>query len=66
MTRNTNKAMVAGVAAGMADDMGWPVLAIRVFYVVSFFFFGLGFVLYLLAWMFTPHGGGGQMNLRMG
>jgi phage shock protein PspC (stress-responsive transcriptional regulator) len=65
MTRNTNKAIVAGVAAGMAEDLNWPAWTIRAFYLITFFLFGLGFLLYVFAWLFSSTGNGGQMNLGM-
>lgn len=65
MIRNINKSWVAGVASGMAHKMNWPVGIIRTFYVATFFLLGLGFLLYVAAWLANPLEDEGQMNLRI-
>ena len=43
--------VIAGVAAGVARRLSWPVLAVRLAFLVLFFFGGLGLVLYLVGWL---------------
>ena len=64
MTLNPNKAIIAGVAAGMAEDMNWPVWAVRLFFVLASFVFGLGIVVYASVWLLNQEDTG-QMNLGM-
>lgn len=54
LTRDTKRAVLAGVAAGFADYFGIdPVLA-RLAFVLLVFFNGAGIVLYLVCWVVMP------------
>lgn len=49
--------MIAGVAAAFADLLGIDVSIIRILLLVSLFFGGLGFFLYVAAWVLLPEEG---------
>jgi phage shock protein C len=49
--------MVAGVCAGLAGYFGWDVNLIRLAFGVLLVFWGLGFLLYMLAWLVLPEEG---------
>ncbi len=53
--------VVAGVCAGIADYLGWPVLRVRVAYVVLSILSAAfpGILIYLLLWLVMPMRGGG-------
>lgn len=54
LTRDTKRAVLAGVAAGFAEYFGIdPVLA-RLAFVLMVFFNGAGIVLYLVCWVVMP------------
>jgi phage shock protein C len=54
LTRDTKRAVLAGVAAGFADYFGIdPVLA-RLAFILLVFFNGAGIVLYLVCWVVMP------------
>jgi signal transduction histidine kinase len=46
--------LVAGVASGLADHLGWPVLAVRLGFVVTALLGGAGLVFYAWLWAMTP------------
>ncbi|MCP1387794.1 PspC domain-containing protein [Corynebacterium sp. TA-R-1] len=54
LRRSRSLRVVAGVAAGLAQHLGIPVLWVRVFFVVASFSGGLGPLLYAGLWMLTP------------
>jgi len=49
--------MVAGVAAAIARQLGVDVTLVRLAFVVSLFFGGLGVLVYLAAWLLIPEEG---------
>lgn len=53
LRRSTHGRMFAGVAAGLAEQLGVPVLVVRAAFVVAAFA-GIGVPIYLLAWVFLP------------
>jgi phage shock protein C len=50
--------MVAGVCAGLARYFGWDVNLIRLAFGIFTVFYGLGALLYGLAWLLLPDEGG--------
>jgi signal transduction histidine kinase/phage shock protein PspC (stress-responsive transcriptional regulator) len=46
--------LVAGVASGLADHLGWPVLAVRWGFVVTALLGGAGALFYAWLWAMTP------------
>ena len=52
--------MVAGVCAGLAVYFKVDVNLVRLLFGVSFFFYGLGALLYVIAWAILPEEGEGQ------
>jgi phage shock protein C len=49
--------MVAGVCAGIAGYFGWDVNLVRLAFGVLLIFWGLGALLYMLAWLMLPEEG---------
>jgi len=49
--------MVAGVCAGLARYFGWDVNLVRLAFGVFMVFYGLGALLYVLAWLILPEEG---------
>ncbi len=55
LRRATDKKMIAGVCAGLAEWLGWDVMTVRVLFVVgSFVPIIPGFVVYLILWLVVP------------
>lgn len=52
--RNQQKGIVAGVAKGLSDTFGISVILIRLFFILSFFTFGIGFILYAYLMVVLP------------
>jgi phage shock protein PspC (stress-responsive transcriptional regulator) len=52
--------MVAGVCAGLAAYFKVDVSLVRLLFGVSIFFYGLGALLYVIAWAILPEEGEGQ------
>lgn len=46
--------LVAGVAGGLADHLGWPVRVVRIVFVATALLAGAGALLYAWLWAFTP------------
>ena len=61
--RNTNQAIVAVVAAGLADKYHINVWLIRFLFTLSFFVFGFGFFVYIWLWSTVPSNTG-QIDLK--
>ncbi len=53
-TRPVDRRIVGGVAAGLSDHLGVPVLWIRIGFVVATWFNAAGIIGYLLLWRFLP------------
>ena len=52
--RDTESGVVGGVAAGLAEHLGAPVLWVRAFFVVATLLGGLGVALYAAFWLVLP------------
>lgn len=52
--RRSDGRMLAGVARGLADHLGQPVVAVRVVFVLLAAFGGAGVLAYALFWIFAP------------
>lgn len=52
--RDTDNAMLAGVAAGLANYLGIDALLIRILFVIGVFTGGWGILIYLLLWLLVP------------
>ena len=48
---------LAGVCAGLAGYYGWDVNLVRLAFGVFLVFYGLGFLIYMLAWLVLPEEG---------
>lgn len=57
LVRPRSGRMVAGVAAAIARQLGVDVTLVRLAFVVSLFFGGLGVLVYLAAWLLIPEEG---------
>ena len=53
-TRNSTDPVLGGVASGVAEHLGLPVLWVRLGFVVACLLNGLGVALYAALWMFLP------------
>lgn len=54
LQRNLRRRRIGGVCAGLSDYLGWDVSLVRVLFVLSLFFGGLGFAIYLALWLTLP------------
>ena len=58
LTRSTDKAMIGGVCAGIAEHFGWSITGTRVAYVLlsilSVAFPGI--LVYIILWLLLPRG----------
>ena len=64
--RDTTNAMIAGVAAGLANYLGLDVLLIRIVFVVLLFVtFGWGILIYILLWLLVPEAKTASDRLQM-
>jgi signal transduction histidine kinase/phage shock protein PspC (stress-responsive transcriptional regulator) len=52
--RPADRRLVGGVAAGVAEHLGVPVLYVRLAFIVATWLHGMGVVAYLLLWRFLP------------
>lgn len=52
--RPVDRRLVGGVATGVAEHFGVPVLYVRVAFIVATWFQGVGVIAYLLLWRFLP------------
>jgi phage shock protein C len=57
LTRSETDRMIAGVAGGIAQRLGVSSTLVRLAWVLSVFFGGLGIVVYLGLWVLLPKGG---------
>ncbi|HSX33813.1 MAG TPA: PspC domain-containing protein [Candidatus Saccharimonadales bacterium] len=63
--RDTDNAMLAGVAAGLAAFFGIPVIAVRLVFVLLTFSGGMGILLYLVLWLLAPEAKTSSERLQM-
>lgn len=54
LTRSVIDKKIAGVCAGLARYMGVDVTVLRIIFLISLFFGGLGFWVYLIVWLVAP------------
>ena len=55
LRRSTDKKIVAGVCAGMAEWLGWRAGTVRILFVVGSFIPVIpGFIVYFLLWAVVP------------
>ncbi len=54
LTRDTQHAVLAGVAAGFADYLNVDPVLVRIGFLLLLFFSGLGLPLYILCWVVMP------------
>jgi phage shock protein PspC (stress-responsive transcriptional regulator) len=52
--RDPERGLLGGVCSGLSYYLGIEVVAIRIIWVILFFFFGTGFLLYILLWFIIP------------
>ena len=52
--RDTEKGVIGGVCAGISHYFGWDPIWMRIILLVVLFGFGIGFLLYVLAWIIIP------------
>ncbi len=52
--RNVDDKVLGGVASGISSYFGIDPVAIRVFFVISIFLGGAGFLVYIILWIITP------------
>jgi phage shock protein PspC (stress-responsive transcriptional regulator) len=58
--RRTDRQVIGGVAAGMADYFNVDAVLVRIAFVVLIFVGGIGPLLYVLAWLFVPAADSGE------
>jgi len=63
--RDTDNAMVAGVAAGLAKYFGIDVLLIRILFIIGAFAWGGGILLYIALWLLVPEAKTSSEKLQM-
>lgn len=54
LTRSVIDKKIAGVCAGLARYLGVDVTVLRIIFLISLFFGGLGFWAYLIVWLVAP------------
>ena len=52
--RPADRRLVGGVATGVAEHFGVPVLYVRLAFIVATWFHGMGVIAYLALWRFLP------------
>jgi phage shock protein PspC (stress-responsive transcriptional regulator) len=57
LTKSETDRVIAGVAGGIAQRLGVSSTLVRLAWVLSIFFGGLGIVVYLVLWVVLPKGG---------
>jgi phage shock protein PspC (stress-responsive transcriptional regulator) len=57
LTKSETDRVIAGVAGGIAQRLGVSSTLVRLAWVLSVFFGGLGIVVYLILWVVLPKGG---------
>jgi len=61
LTRSSSDQVIAGVCAGIANYLGWPVTRVRVGYVILSILSAAfpGLLIYILLWLIMPLNGRG-------
>jgi phage shock protein PspC (stress-responsive transcriptional regulator) len=54
LTRSVIDKKIAGVCAGLVRYLGVDVTVLRIIFLISLFFGGLGFWIYLIVWLVAP------------
>lgn len=56
LVRKSDKAVIAGVCAGLADYLGWDVTNVRILYVLISIFSAAfpGLLVYIILWFVMP------------
>ncbi len=54
MYRDAETKVLGGVSSGIAAYFGIDVVVVRILFLISFFFFGTGFLLYIILWVVLP------------
>ena len=54
ISRSRHNRVFGGVASGLADYLSIDIIVIRILFVVSVFFSGIGLLLYLIMWIVIP------------
>ncbi len=52
--RDSETKVLGGVSSGIAAYFGIDVVVVRILFLISFFFFGTGFLLYIILWVVLP------------
>ena len=63
--RDTDNAMIAGVAAGLANYFGVDALIVRLLFVIATFAGGWGILIYLILWLLVPEAKTSSDRLQM-
>ena len=63
--RDTDNAMIAGVASGLAAYLGLDVILVRILFVLGTIAWGTGIVVYILLWLLVPEAKTSSDRLRM-
>lgn len=63
--RDPDDAVLGGICSGLGAYMGWDPLIIRLFFVLLFFGFGTGLLLYIILWIIVPEAKTASDRLRM-
>lgn len=63
--RDTDNAIVAGVAAGLSNYFDIDPVIIRVLFVASLFVGGFGFIMYVILWLAMPEAKTAQQKMEM-
>ncbi len=63
--RDPDNAILAGVAAGISAYLGIDAILIRLIFVASVFFGGMGIAIYLLLWFIIPEAKSASQKLQM-
>jgi phage shock protein PspC (stress-responsive transcriptional regulator) len=63
--RDTDKRILGGVCAGASNYLGYDPLFMRLAFVIAFFTFGAGFLVYLILWIIIPEARTSAEKLQM-
>ena len=54
LSRDKNSKVIAGVCSGLARYFGLDKVLIRILFLIAFFGFGTGLLLYIILWIVMP------------